>query len=478
MRTAARVSSSNALFNDWLERCAADLAMLSTRTPHGPLPVRRRARGSAPSSAATGSSTALQTLWVEPADRARRAGLPGRPPGGPDATRRTTPSRARSCTRRGSGEMAATRRGPVRAATTAAVDATPLFVMLAGALLARTGDLATAPPPLAARRSARCDWIDRYGDPDGDGFVEYARRNERRPDPAGLEGLARLDLPRRRPAGRGTDRARARCRPMSMPRELARRELAARARRRASAARELHDAQADAAAGASSAPSGARSSAPMRWRSTATSGPAACASSNAGHVPVVAASPCPSGARRVAETAPAPTPCSPAGASARSRAGEARYNPMSYHNGSVWPHDNAHRRRGAGPLRPHTTQAARLLAGLFDASHALRPARGCRSCSAASPAATARARRATRSPARRRPGRPASVFMLLAGLPRPGGRRAGAPGPLPTIRACRTSWTPCRSPACGSATRRSTWRSGGRRWAWTCGSSGAAETSR
>ena len=30
-----------------------------------------------------------------------------------------------------------------------------------------------------------------------------------------------------------------------------------------------------------------------------------------------------------------------AGAFARSRRGEPRYNPMSYHNGSIWPHDNA-----------------------------------------------------------------------------------------------------------------------------------------
>ena len=32
---------------------------------------------------------------------------------------------------------------------------------------------------------------------------------------------------------------------------------------------------------------------------------------------------------------------SPAGASARWRAAKPRYNPMSYHNGSIWPHDNA-----------------------------------------------------------------------------------------------------------------------------------------
>src|SRR5205823_13156565 len=52
------------------------------------------------------------------------------------------------------------------------VDATPLFVMLAGAYYARTGDLDTVrriwPNIKAALR-----WIDTYGDPDRDGFVEY-----------------------------------------------------------------------------------------------------------------------------------------------------------------------------------------------------------------------------------------------------------------------------------------------------------------
>ena len=51
------------------------------------------------------------------------------------------------------------------------VDATPLFVALAGAYWRRTGDLEFSrrlwPHVLAA-----LDWIDRYGDRDGDGFVE------------------------------------------------------------------------------------------------------------------------------------------------------------------------------------------------------------------------------------------------------------------------------------------------------------------
>jgi glycogen debranching enzyme len=46
---------------------------------------------------------------------------------------------------------------------------------------------------------------------------------------------------------------------------------------------------------------------------------------------------------------------------------ERRYNPMSYHNGSVWPHDNAI--LGAGFARyGMRAPAARILAGLFDAS--------------------------------------------------------------------------------------------------------------
>jgi glycogen debranching enzyme len=47
--------------------------------------------------------------------------------------------------------------------------------------------------------------------------------------------------------------------------------------------------------------------------------------------------------------------------------GERRYNPMSYHNGSVWPHDNAVIAFGA--LRsPDKTVALRVMSGLLDLS--------------------------------------------------------------------------------------------------------------
>jgi glycogen debranching enzyme len=47
--------------------------------------------------------------------------------------------------------------------------------------------------------------------------------------------------------------------------------------------------------------------------------------------------------------------------------GEPRYNPMSYHNGSIWPHDNAI--AAAGLARFGLVDAAiRILSGMFDLS--------------------------------------------------------------------------------------------------------------
>src|SRR6185437_13046135 len=61
--------------------------------------------------------------------------------------------------------------------------------------------------------------------------------------------------------------------------------------------------------------------------------------SNAGHV-LWSGIADPDRARRVGETLLAPESFSGWGVRTIAQ-GEARYNPMSYHNGSVWPHDNA-----------------------------------------------------------------------------------------------------------------------------------------
>src|SRR5690606_16727720 len=46
---------------------------------------------------------------------------------------------------------------------------------------------------------------------------------------------------------------------------------------------------------------------------------------------------------------------------------EKRYNPMSYHNGSVWPHDNSLIAAGFARYR-FKREAARILTSMFEAS--------------------------------------------------------------------------------------------------------------
>src|ERR1700735_2174795 len=57
------------------------------------------------------------------------------------------------------------------------VDATPLFVLLAGLYVERTGDDDTLTELWPAVEAALA-WIDGPGDPDRDGFVEYRRATE------------------------------------------------------------------------------------------------------------------------------------------------------------------------------------------------------------------------------------------------------------------------------------------------------------
>src|SRR5439155_13841364 len=73
------------------------------------------------------------------------------------------------------GEMAALGEVPFRQYY-GSVDSTPLFVMLAGAYYKRTGDLQFI-QSIWPNIELALQWIDRYGDCDGDGFVEYHRRS-------------------------------------------------------------------------------------------------------------------------------------------------------------------------------------------------------------------------------------------------------------------------------------------------------------
>src|SRR5438552_17696787 len=81
------------------------------------------------------------------------------------------------------GEMAALREVPF-AQYYGSVDATPLFVLLAGLYVERTGDEETLVELWPAIEAA-LRWIDGAGDHDGDGLIEYQR--------ASVQGLPNPD---------------------------------------------------------------------------------------------------------------------------------------------------------------------------------------------------------------------------------------------------------------------------------------------
>ena len=91
--------------------------------------------------------------------------------------------------------------------------------------------------------------------------------------------------------------------------------------------------------------------------------------SNPGHC-LFAGIAAPERAGRVCAHVDGRTHRSPGGAFARSPPASARYNPMSYHNGSIWPHDNAI--VAAGLARYGFTGAARrILTAMVDLSEAV-----------------------------------------------------------------------------------------------------------
>jgi glycogen debranching enzyme len=171
---SATIETSHDIFNEVLCQAAADLNILTTETPQGRYPY-----AGIPWYSTTfgrdGIITALQMLWLDP--RVARGVL-----------RRLAHYQARATDpladaepgkilheMRG-GEMAALREVPF-AQYYGSVDATPLFVLLAGLYVERTGDDETL-AQLWPAIEASLRWIERAGDPDGDGFVEYQRASE------------------------------------------------------------------------------------------------------------------------------------------------------------------------------------------------------------------------------------------------------------------------------------------------------------
>ncbi|UII19728.1 amylo-alpha-1,6-glucosidase [Fulvivirga ligni] len=168
------IFTSNEQFTHWLNRSKTDLLSLLARTstglyPYAGVPWYNTAFGR------DGILTAYETLWIAP-DITRQSleFLAAHQATELDPKRDAEPGKILHETRK--GEMANTGEVPF-SLYYGTIDATPLFIMLAGAYFERTGDLETCKKLWPSLEKA-LNWIDEYGDLDGDGFVEYQHKAE------------------------------------------------------------------------------------------------------------------------------------------------------------------------------------------------------------------------------------------------------------------------------------------------------------
>jgi glycogen debranching enzyme len=328
----SRFQTSNEQYNAWLGRSVADLRTLVTETPEGPFPYAGAPWSCGPFGR-QGIIAALECLSFAPdiargvlgylASTQAKEVLP---------EQRAEPGKILFQTQQ--GEMAALGEIPF-ARDYGSVDTTPLFVILAGAYYERTADrefVSKIWPSVALALR----WCDTCGDRDGDGFIEYMHHLQPGPAQEGWkesqDSVFHADgTPATPPialceaqgylyAAKGAGAALAAV--------LGHAEQAATLFRQADALRDQFERAfwCDDIGTYALALDGQKR--PCRVRS-----------SNAGHCLFTGIA-SPEHARRTAQTLLNHQSYSGWGIRTVAAA-EARYNPMSYHNGCVWPHDNA-----------------------------------------------------------------------------------------------------------------------------------------